>query len=194
MSRLDRQARDKSSELSLGDARQNWLPCLIIRLIILTIRREPSRSIWIDDPSDVSRPDRSGVDQIDAEHQATDLAVRSTSRGAPPRCWSAACEMVVDFSAEAANREVGHADRDLRRWRGRRLFRGPARPSRQRGPLHRPWRPPPGAPRARPAGPEHQGRLHGPGPGHRRPGRDRPLRLCVVYRQGVRHRGGRGTA
>jgi hypothetical protein len=48
---------------------------LIIPLIIQAIRRDPSRSVWIDDPANVSRPDRSGVDQIDAEHQATDLAV-----------------------------------------------------------------------------------------------------------------------
>jgi hypothetical protein len=48
---------------------------LIIRLIIQTIRRDPSGSVWIDEASDVSRPDRSGADQIDAKHQATDLAV-----------------------------------------------------------------------------------------------------------------------
>jgi hypothetical protein len=46
---------------------------LIIRLIIQTIRRDPSRSVWTDDQSNVSRPDPSGADQIDAEHQATDL-------------------------------------------------------------------------------------------------------------------------
>jgi hypothetical protein len=48
---------------------------LIIRLIIQTIRRDPFGSVWTDDASNVSRPDRSGADQIDAEHQATDLAV-----------------------------------------------------------------------------------------------------------------------
>jgi hypothetical protein len=48
---------------------------LIIRLIIQTIRQDPSGAVWIDGASDVSRPDRSGADQIDAEHQATDLAV-----------------------------------------------------------------------------------------------------------------------
>jgi hypothetical protein len=48
---------------------------LIIRLIIQTIRQNPSRSVWTDEASNVSRPDRSGADQIDAEHQATDLAV-----------------------------------------------------------------------------------------------------------------------
>jgi hypothetical protein len=48
---------------------------LIIRLIIQTIRRDPTGSVWIDEASNVSRPDRSGADQIDAEHQPTDLAV-----------------------------------------------------------------------------------------------------------------------
>jgi hypothetical protein len=48
---------------------------LIIRLIIQTIRREPSGSIWTDGASNLSRPDLPGADQIDAEHQATDLAV-----------------------------------------------------------------------------------------------------------------------
>jgi hypothetical protein len=58
-------------------AGRGYLPCLIIRLIIQTIRRVPSRSDWIDEASNLSRPDRSGADQIDAEHQATDLAVGS---------------------------------------------------------------------------------------------------------------------
>jgi hypothetical protein len=48
---------------------------LIIRLIIQTIGRDRFGSVWTDDPSNVSSPDRSGADQIDAEHQATDLAV-----------------------------------------------------------------------------------------------------------------------
>jgi hypothetical protein len=51
------------------------LTCLIIRLIIQTIRRDPSGADQIDDPSNVSSADPSGADQIDAEHQATDLAV-----------------------------------------------------------------------------------------------------------------------
>jgi hypothetical protein len=42
-------------------------------LIIQTIRRDRSRSIWIDQASNLSSPDPSGADQIDAEHQATDL-------------------------------------------------------------------------------------------------------------------------
>jgi hypothetical protein len=48
---------------------------LIIPVIIQTIRLDPSRSVWIDRASNVSRPDPSGTDQIDVEHQATDLAV-----------------------------------------------------------------------------------------------------------------------
>ena len=48
---------------------------LIIRLIIQRIRRDPTGFVWIDEALNVSRPDPSGADQIDAEHQATDLAV-----------------------------------------------------------------------------------------------------------------------
>jgi hypothetical protein len=55
------------------------LPCLIIR----TIRLDPSGSVWIDEAPNLSRPDRSGADQTDAEHQATDLALRCGD-GAPP--------------------------------------------------------------------------------------------------------------
>jgi hypothetical protein len=51
---------------------------LIIRLIIQTIRRDPTGSDQIDEASNLSRPDPAGADQIDAEHQATELAgVRS---------------------------------------------------------------------------------------------------------------------
>jgi hypothetical protein len=48
---------------------------LIIPLIIQTIRRVPSGSVWIDGALNVSRSDPSGTDQIDAEHQATDLVL-----------------------------------------------------------------------------------------------------------------------
>src|SRR4029450_8580282 len=48
---------------------------LIIRLIIQTIRQDPTGAVWTDEGPNVSRPDPSGADQIDAEHQATDLAV-----------------------------------------------------------------------------------------------------------------------
>jgi hypothetical protein len=44
-------------------------------LITQTIRQDPPRSDQIDDPSNLSRPDPSGADQIDPEDQATDLAV-----------------------------------------------------------------------------------------------------------------------
>jgi hypothetical protein len=47
---------------------------LIIRLIIQTIRRDRSGAVWTDEASNLSRPDPSGADQIDAEHQPTDLA------------------------------------------------------------------------------------------------------------------------
>jgi hypothetical protein len=60
------------------------LPDLIIRLIIQTIRRDPTGSVQIDDPSNVSRPDPSGSDQIDAEHQATDLAVGGSNPSRAP--------------------------------------------------------------------------------------------------------------
>jgi hypothetical protein len=48
---------------------------LILRLIIQTIRRDLSRSVQIDEASNLSSPDPSGADQIDAEHQATDLVL-----------------------------------------------------------------------------------------------------------------------
>jgi hypothetical protein len=44
-------------------------------MIIQTILLDPSGAVWTDEASNVSRPDPSGADQIDAEHQATDLAV-----------------------------------------------------------------------------------------------------------------------
>jgi hypothetical protein len=57
---------------------------LIISLIIRTILLDPSAAVWTDVASNLSRPDPSGADQIDAEHQATDLAVRGRiPRGAP---------------------------------------------------------------------------------------------------------------
>ena len=64
---------------------------LSIRLIIQSIRRDPSRSDQIDGPSNVSRPDPSGADQIDAAHQATDLAVGDSNpsrRGMKPSALS----------------------------------------------------------------------------------------------------------
>jgi hypothetical protein len=69
---------------------------MIIPLIIQTIRRDPSRSVWIDDTPNLSRPDPSGADQIDAEHQATDLAVW------PWRCWPM-LHLAVPFPAGHAS-------------------------------------------------------------------------------------------
>jgi hypothetical protein len=58
---------------------------LIIPLIIQTILLDLSGAVRTDETSNVSRPDRSGADQIDVEHQATDLAVGGSnpSRRAP---------------------------------------------------------------------------------------------------------------
>jgi hypothetical protein len=44
-------------------------------LIIQTIRHDRSGAVWTDEASNVSSPDRSASDRIDAEHLATDLAV-----------------------------------------------------------------------------------------------------------------------
>jgi hypothetical protein len=52
---------------------------LIIRLIIQTIRRDLSGAVWTDEAPNLSSPDPSGADQIDAEHQATDLAIMGNS-------------------------------------------------------------------------------------------------------------------
>jgi hypothetical protein len=51
------------------------LPDLIIHLIIQTILLDPSGSDQVDEASNLSRPDPSGADQSDVEHQATDLAI-----------------------------------------------------------------------------------------------------------------------
>jgi hypothetical protein len=75
---------------------------LIIRLIIHTILLYPSRAVWIDEASNVSRPDPSGANQIDAEHQATDLAVGGSNpsrRAQRPRSadWGSlfACLLII---------------------------------------------------------------------------------------------------
>jgi hypothetical protein len=44
-------------------------------MIIQTILLDPTGAVWTDAASNVSRPDRSGAVQIDAEHQDTELAV-----------------------------------------------------------------------------------------------------------------------
>ena len=63
------------------------------RLIIQTIRRDPYGSLWTDGAPNLSRVDPSGADQIDAEHQATDLAVGGSNpsrraKRAAQRCCS----------------------------------------------------------------------------------------------------------
>jgi hypothetical protein len=37
-------------------------------MIIQTILLDPTGAVWTDEPSNVSRPDPSGADQIDAKH------------------------------------------------------------------------------------------------------------------------------
>jgi hypothetical protein len=56
---------------------------LIIRLIIQTIRQDPSGSVWTDEAPNVNRPDPSGADQTDVDHQPTDLAVGARARLEP---------------------------------------------------------------------------------------------------------------
>jgi hypothetical protein len=46
---------------------------LIVPLIIQTILPDPFGSGWTDETPNLSRPDTSGADQIDTEHQATEL-------------------------------------------------------------------------------------------------------------------------
>jgi hypothetical protein len=74
---------------------------LIIRLIIQTIRQDPTGSDQIDDPSNLSSPDPSGADQIDAEHQATDLAVGeiASSQQAVGRSKHAAARIAAEITA-----------------------------------------------------------------------------------------------
>ena len=48
---------------------------LIIRLIIQTIRRDPSGAVWTDEPSNVSRLDPSGAVQADCEHPSRNRKV-----------------------------------------------------------------------------------------------------------------------
>jgi hypothetical protein len=64
---------------------------LIIPLIIQTIRLDPSRSDQIDEASNVSRPDPTGSDQSDVEHQATDLAVGGSNPSRRAKCAGQRC-------------------------------------------------------------------------------------------------------
>jgi hypothetical protein len=52
---------------------------LIIRLIIQTILLDPSRAIWTDSASNVSRPDPSQAIQIDAEHPTRNRKVEGAA-------------------------------------------------------------------------------------------------------------------
>jgi hypothetical protein len=73
-----------NGRVEVGGGQVVELPALlIIRLIIQTIRRDSSGPVQIDEASNVSRPDPSGADQINAEHQATDLPVGGSN---PSRC------------------------------------------------------------------------------------------------------------
>jgi hypothetical protein len=51
---------------------------LIIRLIIQTIRLDPSRTVWTDGASNVSSLDPSGAIQADVEHPTRDRKVVAT--------------------------------------------------------------------------------------------------------------------
>jgi len=59
---------------------------LIIHLIIQTILLYPSGAVWTDGPSNVSRLDPSGADQIDAEHPSRNRKVEGSnpSSGSKP--------------------------------------------------------------------------------------------------------------
>jgi hypothetical protein len=57
---------------------------------------------WTDEASNVSRPDRSGADQIDAEHQATDLALGFESLAARTTRRSAAIKQEKANGADVA--------------------------------------------------------------------------------------------
>jgi len=48
---------------------------LIIPMIIQTIGLDPSRAVWTESASNLSRPDPSGTDQIDAEHPSRNRKV-----------------------------------------------------------------------------------------------------------------------
>jgi len=52
---------------------------LIIHLIIQTIGLDPSGAVWTDEASNVSRPDPSGADQIDAEHPSRNRKVEGSN-------------------------------------------------------------------------------------------------------------------
>jgi hypothetical protein len=67
-----------NGRVEVGGGQVVELPALLDHpLIIQTIRRDPSGPDATDGVPNLSRPDPSGADQSDVEHQATDLAVGS---------------------------------------------------------------------------------------------------------------------
>jgi hypothetical protein len=58
-----------NGRVGVGGGQVVELPALLDHpLVIQTIRQDPSGSVWIDEASDVSGPDPSGADPVDAEH------------------------------------------------------------------------------------------------------------------------------
>jgi hypothetical protein len=55
------------------------------RLIIQTIRRDPTGSVWTDDASNLSGPDPSRADQADAEHPSRNRKVAGRLSGKDAR-------------------------------------------------------------------------------------------------------------
>jgi hypothetical protein len=66
---------------------------LIIRLIIQAILLDPTGAVWTDGPSNVSRLDPSGADQIDAEHPARNRKVvgSNPTSGSKPQVTALQC-------------------------------------------------------------------------------------------------------
>ena len=81
-----------------------WLVERLVFLIIQTIRRDRTRSVWIDEAPNVSRLDPSGAVQVDAEHPARNRKVEgpnpssgSKAPGQWPACfaWSFASSLAA---------------------------------------------------------------------------------------------------
>jgi hypothetical protein len=58
---------------------------LIIPMVIQTILLDPSRPVWSDSASNVSRLDPSGADQADAEHPSRNRKVAGSGPAGPTR-------------------------------------------------------------------------------------------------------------
>ena len=69
-----------------GAASHGLIIRLIIQTILQTILLDPSGAVWTDEAPNVSRPDPTGADQIDAEHQPTDLAVGGSNPSRRAKC------------------------------------------------------------------------------------------------------------